>query len=350
VDIVDDDTFSDARQLVCEYLEDQIDGVYFELALEHLVNDVTGLRTFWSSANRYFSMQIRDPDGAYSSQVALCYGAAKPLWIVGADHGPLRSAKGYLDMWSGLSDLPQYREPIDEDLFTSVHIPMFRPGNRVLGVMYVESSTYLDIADFDRQELALLADALGVLLDLRQLNAVQAQGTHDALANLRRTKDAVVFPQIAKPQAFVAFSPRADEEVVGILLDELEALTDRLRVLPWDRIDETGTISTQLAQAISTSQFGVCYLSEPNGQGGYQDNANVLFEAGMLHAVSLSSQEQAAWLPIREERSPSAPFDFAGDRIELVPRTGDRLNEQLFRSHLRTRLLRLLGGTARHVS
>jgi Predicted nucleotide-binding protein containing TIR-like domain len=91
----------------------------------------------------------------------------------------------------------------------------------------------------------------------------------------------VVFPQIAKPRVFVAFSSRADKQVVGVLLDELENLTDHLRVLSWDRIDDAGTISRQLAEAISTSQFGVCYLSEPDEQGGFRDNPNVLFEAGI---------------------------------------------------------------------
>jgi hypothetical protein len=165
---------------------------------------------------------------------------------------------------------------------------MWRPGNRVLGIMCVEAGEYLDIADYDRQELRVLADALGVLLDLRHLNDVQSLGTRDAVANLRRIKQAVVFPQVAKPRVFVAFSSRADQEVVGVLLDELENLTDQLRVLSWDRIDETGTISAQLAEAISTSQFGVCYLSEPDGQGGFRDNANVLFEAGMMHSLALT--------------------------------------------------------------
>jgi hypothetical protein len=43
---------------------------------------------------------------------------------------------------------------------------MWRPGNRVLGIMCVESRDHLDIGDFDRQELRVLADALGVLFDL----------------------------------------------------------------------------------------------------------------------------------------------------------------------------------------
>ena len=211
--------------------------------------------------------------------------------------------------------------------------------------MNVESSRYLDIADFERQELDVLADAIGVLLDLRQMHEVQAMGTADALDDLRKVKDAVVFPQIAKPQVFLAFPVRAEEDVVGVLKAVLHEQGD-LRVVSWDQIDATGKVTVQIEEAITSSQFGVCYLSEPDGSGRFRDNTNVLFEAGMLNARSMSTQEHAAWLPIREEDSPPLPFDIAGDRIEPVPRADGRLNEQLFRARLRVRLKQLKTGVA----
>jgi hypothetical protein len=42
--------------------------------------------------------------------------------------------------------------------------------------MYLESTEYLDIAEFDHQELALLADALGVLLGCRPAAGVKVDG------------------------------------------------------------------------------------------------------------------------------------------------------------------------------
>jgi len=211
--------------------------------------------------------------------------------------------------------------------------------------MYMESEEYLDISEFDNEELRLLADALGVLIDLRDLNDVQTQGTRDAVSNLRRIKESVVFPQIAKPQMFVAFSSKAEAEVVGVLADVVSQFSGMLRTVQWKRIDDSGTITAQLAEAITTSRFGLCYLSEPDERtGGYRDNANVLFEAGMFQALStLTIQERASWIPLREENSPPPPFDLAGERIEPVPRTVDgRLNEELFRSRLAGRLKRLL--------
>src|SRR5262249_12792142 len=124
VDIVDDGTFDQARQLVSEYLRDELEAVYFELALEQEVNDAPGLKTFWNSANRDFSIEIRRSDGEYKSQLALSFGSVKPLWIVSADDGPLRHAQSYQDMWWHLTDLPPYRSPLDQELFTSVVIPM----------------------------------------------------------------------------------------------------------------------------------------------------------------------------------------------------------------------------------
>jgi hypothetical protein len=346
VDIVDEQTLEDARNLVHEYILEELDAAYFELATVHMVDDAVGLRTRWSSESKDFSTTIRTAEGGYSSQLAACFDAGRPLWIVSPEREPLRRATSYVDRWSGVTALPAYKAPMDGDLFTSIVLPMRRPNDRILGVMCLESAKYLDIAEFDTGELDLLADALGVLLDLRELHEVQTQGTRDAIRNLRRIKDIVVFPQLAKPQIFLAFSARADPEVVGVLGEVLKGFSNRLRVVQWNRIADSGTITAQIADAIATSRFGLCYLSEPRADGdrGYADNPNVLFEAGMLHALeALSIQERTGWIPVREEDSPPLPFDFAGERVELVPRDADgHVNEERFRSKLRARIERLL--------
>ena len=185
------------------------------MALGHIVDDTRGLKTLWSSARNDFSTTIRGTEHRYSSQLAVAFDTGGPLWIVSPQQESLRRTQTFVDMWSGVTDLPPYKAPLDRDLFTSIIIPMWRPHNRILGVMYMESEEYLDISEFDNEELRLLADALGVLIDLRDLNDVQTQGTRDAVSNLRRIKESVVFPQIAKPQMFVAFSSKAEAEVVA---------------------------------------------------------------------------------------------------------------------------------------
>jgi len=345
VDIVDDETLDDVRNLIYEYVQEELGAVYFEVSQRHWFDNAPGLRTTWSSANKDFSMTIKGADNKYSSQLAVSFDTGKPLWIVNPEGKPLRDADSYVDQWCGVTDLPPYNTPLNRDLFTSIVIPMWRPNNYKLGVMALQTATYLDIADYDRNELELLADALGVLIDLSNLNQVQTQGTRDAITNLRRTKAAVVFPQIARPQIFLAFSAAADQEVVGVLVDVLKEFSSQLRVAQWNRIDDSGTITAQLAEEITTSRFGLCYLSEPQeGAGGYADNPNVLFEAGMLHALTvLSIHERSGWIPLREKESPPTPFDFAAERIELVPRAADgSLNEEMFRTRLRARLQRLL--------
>ena len=53
----------------------------------------------------------------------------------------------------------------------------------------------------------------------------------------------------------------------------------------------------------------------------------------MLHARTTATAEQdmgepAGWIPIREEKSPPAPFDFASERILIIPRSASgELNE-----------------------
>jgi hypothetical protein len=109
VDIVDNQIFNDTRQLVFEYLQEQLEAVYVELMVEHMVNEAKGLQTIWSTANQRFASEIKNHDGKYSSLAALCYGECRPLWVVGDDRAPLRSATRCNDMWSGQADLPKYR-------------------------------------------------------------------------------------------------------------------------------------------------------------------------------------------------------------------------------------------------
>jgi hypothetical protein len=103
-------------------------------------------------------------------------------------------------------------------------------------------------------------------------------------------------------------------------------------------------LMTQLAEIITRSQFGLCYFSEPQREtGGYKDNPNVVFEAGMLHTTILSNAEPSGWIPLRENKSPPLPFELASERIFVVPRTADgRLNEELFHVRLRARIQLLL--------
>lgn len=81
-----------------------------------------------------------------------------------------------------------------------------------------------------------------------------------------------------------------------------------------------------------------------DGDFAYADNPNVIFEAGMLHAlINSPDAPPSGWIPVREKDAPPAPFDFANERIELVPRDErGKIEEDQFRRRIRRRVDDLL--------
>ena len=345
VDIVDEQTVDAVRDLIYTYVSNELDAAYFSLAYEQQVDDRPGLRTVWSSANQQHATTIRNAAGDYTSQISVSFDQCKPLWVVDPKGGSLRQADSYVDLWSEVPDLPRYQTPINRDMKTSIIVPLIH-WSRVLGVIYLESTAYLEIADVTKDELTLLADAVAILLELRQANRAQITGTREAVNELSVTLRNTKFPRLTKPQLFVAFSGRADDDVVGVIQQILDEFSDALRVVQWNGIEESGSITLGLIEEIARSRFGICYLSEPDEGAGneYSDNPNVLFEAGMLHSLTNSPiATPTGWVPIRERRAPKIPFDFASERILIITRSNDgRLAEETFRADLRKRVEALL--------
>jgi hypothetical protein len=344
VDIVDDFTIEEVRDLVYAYVRDELEAAYFSLATEQTVDGQAALRTEWSTENERHATTIRTATGAYSSQISVSFGERKPLWIVNKNQEPLRNSDDYVDLWSDVGNLPKYVSPINRDMRTSIIIPLIH-WSRVLGVIYLESTSYLEITEVAKEELSLLADAVAILLELRQTHRAQVEGTRAALSDLKVILSSTKFPRLAKPQVFVSFSALANDEVIGIIQEVLAEFGDILRVVQWNRIEESGSITLRLIEEIARSRFGICYFSEPvNGKGEFEDNANVLFEAGMLHSLTNSPVGRpSAWLPIRERRSGKIPFDFASERILMVTRDNDgEILKERFRAELRRRVQALL--------
>src|SRR6266496_189147 len=318
VDIVDEQTMDAIRDLIYEYVSNELGAAYFSLACEQQVDDRAGLRTVWSSENQHIATTIRNAAGSYTSQISVSFDQRKPLWVVDPDRGPLRQADSYVDLWSGVPDLPTYQAPVNRDMKTSVIVPLVH-WSRVLGVIYLESTAYLEIADVTKDELTLLADAVAILLELRQANRAQITGTRAAVNELSVTLRNTKFPRLTKPQLFVAFSDKADDAVIGVIQQILDEFSEVLRVVQWNGIEESGSITLGLIEEIARSRFGICYLSEPakGAANEYSDNPNVLFEAGMLHSLTNSSiATPTGWVPIRERRSPEIPLRF---RIRTYP-------------------------------
>jgi hypothetical protein len=344
VDIVDERTFDEIRQLVYDYVRDELEATYFSLACDQTVDGRPGLRTTWSTANEEHATTIRTPTGNYSSQISVSFDQRKPLWIVNPQQKSLRHSDEYVDLWSGVSDLPMYQAPVNRDMKTSIIIPLVH-WSRNIGVIYLESTAYLEITEVAKDELSLLTDALAILFDLRQANRTQVTGTRDAITELQAILRTAEFPRLTKPQMFVAFSERADDGVMGIIQEVLNEFSDKLSIIQWNRIEQSGSITLQMIRHIAKSRFGLCYFSEPaRDEQGFEDNPNVLFEAGMLHSLTNApSGNPSGWIPVRERQSPRIPFDFASERVQIIPRNNDGdIMEERLRSELRRRVRGLL--------
>jgi len=356
VDIVDKNTFDQVRDLIIRYVRRELgEGAYFDLLREQRIGHELVLQTFWSSEDKV--QQLRIP--AQDTPATISFHQSKPLWVISGDQTPLDRSNSHQDQWSELSltDLPPYSSPTGRSIGTLIVVPLRR--RRALGVLCIEARNYIEATDVARKEMQLLGDALAILLELWELNEAQSQLTDEAVGELRDMITNAKFPKLAKPQVFVAHSNGADHQVTDIIRRVLKEYDAQVQITYWNEISEAGNITTQIGERITTSRFGICYFSEPTDKAGdhgiatdrpggpkYVDNPNVIFEAGMLHALTNAPQsEPSGWIPIRERESSHAPFDFAAERILIVTRTETGDVAERFQTELKRRVSALLGST-----
>ena len=349
VDIVNDAVFDQVRSLIYRYVRSELEALYFEVDREQDIDGRPGLRMFWSDLDRDHNWPLQNEDESYTNCVTRAVALGKPMWIVASDRSALSNAEKYEDLWSTSSDLPLHQSSADQPVKTVVIVPLRR--RRVLGAYYFESRRYIGITDVAKQELLELGDALAILLELYEANKSQARLTGEAISDLQDTLESARFPKLTKPHFFVAFSNQADKSVTLVIRETLEKFADKLDFTDWTQIADSGNINAQIAREIVRSRFGICYLSQrAHDDSNYEfiDNPNVVFEAGMLHALTsaasaTSGAEPSGWIPLRETDSPPAPFDFAAERTIEIPRSanGD-LNEERLAENLEKRVRRLL--------
>jgi hypothetical protein len=348
VDIVDDATFDGVRKLIVRYVEKDLGAHYFELMREHAIGHGRGLGMFWSSRDTPNAWPLRTEAGAYTNAVTASYAERRPVWAVSPDEAPLGRAVAMSDEWSQLPDLPAPYLPMAEsgDTRTLVVVPLVR--KQPLGVLYFESAECITVTEVAKLELRLLGEALAILVELYETNRTQSRMTSSALDELRDSLESARFPKLTKPHFFVAYSHRADSKVRVVIQQVLHRYGKQIEYTDWAKVHEAGNINAHIAREIARSRFGICYLSEPvgtdDGAHRYSDNPNVVFEAGMLHARTSESDgrptgEPCGWIPVREESSPPAPFDFASERMLHVPRYEDgELDEGGLRQQLTDRI------------
>lgn len=256
-------------------------------------------------------------------------------------------------MWAGSQNLPQYSTLIQEEVRTSVMHPLTIAG-RPVGVVEFATEKYVEPTPAALEETNLLARVIARAYQMYEVRRAQRDNTKKALRMLEESRQQENWTRLALPQIFVAYpgterleeEARADhEEVINTIRNVLGEFKDKLQIVFWEDIMEAGSINAQVIGEITGSDFGLPYFSEPVKRGKYQDNPNVLFEAGMMQALANTPGAQLrGWIPIREKASPNIPFDIAAERILVVERSDDgTFNKAGFTKSLRARVKALIG-------
>ncbi len=351
VDIVDDGIFRQTWDLVRQYVAEQLKPTYWALLVDSQVNNEPGLLARECSEGTRPSFSLRTAEGHYAGLAAYSFAEGKPLWMVSPDKGPLDPTKSIQDHWSQAENLPRFDRPSAAGIRTAIFVPIRHKGHTI-GVLDLQSTQYNGLTKRITTELLLLAETLSVLLTLAETNKAQRDHTLEAI-NLHSTAlNEENWPPLTKPKIFVASSGRADDTVMGAIRSVLDEFSDQLDVHYWKENSANGNINWEILKQVKASQFGLCYFSEPvddpQGTYAYQDNINVVFEAGMLQSQTnpAVTDHPVGWIPIREPEplSPPPPFDFAQQRMIIVERLTETRKPNLdkLRGSLKDRLNDLL--------
>ncbi len=349
VDIVDDHIFRRTWDLVRQYVAEQLKPAYWALLVESQVDNKPGLLARECSEGNKPSFSLRTKEGHCTGLAAYSFVEGKPLWLVSPDKGPLDSKKSIQDHWSNAENLPRFDRPLAAGIRTVVLVPIRQKGHTI-GVLDLQSTQYNELTKRITTELLLLAETLSVLLTLSETNKAQREHTLEAISLHSRALNEESWPPLTKPKIFVASSGKADDTVMGTIRSVLDEFSDQLDVHYWKESSASGNVNWEILKQVRESQFGLCYFSEPvddpRGKYTYQDNMNVVFEAGMFQSQTnpAVTDEPVGWIPIREPEplSPPPPFDFAQQRMIIVERLAEKPNLDKLRGNLRDRINDLL--------
>lgn len=342
VDIVNESVFKNIGNRLSQYFENSLKADVYEVKVFDSI-DPKGrvfLKTLWLSSNIQQSVfSLYKDDGSIRGHASYAVINNKPLWIKSKDGSALKPNSQYLDLWSEVSELPSYRDWGDIPLFTSIILPF---GSPTIGFINIEFKRSVDPLPDSKDELREVARIVEIIYGLYKSHQIQTTNTEKAFQNINL---GIYRCPLEQSSLFFAFSSHADPEIVKIIKDELNtcAKSTGIRIVCWDEMNDTGNINVQLRKEILDAEYAICYFSEPKTNDdpeiGYIDNSNVVFEAGMFHALTSSEDGKSCWIPIREDKSSSAPFDFATERMLIVKRDAKhKLDVKQFKDDFQKRL------------
>jgi len=351
VSLINDSTWNDLKKVLGDYFLQTVGVHYFQLLVDGVrVGGQPGLEGIWSSDERR-EMEPVFVDGNYFGMRSLAYHKGKYLWVVARDKGLLSQDQDLIDLWQDEMPLPRYQPPTDEPGRTCIVAPLVFDGKH-FGAFVMLHKDYKEFTPLAKAGIITSSQALARIVRVWQSTKEQSHTLSAAFKEFTHYLAESRSP-IEKPRVFLAFSSRAERDVMQSINNVLGGIAERVQTVSWTERADPGSITQDLIKQISTSDLGLCYMSEKvedagsSGELRYTDNANVLFEAGMFHALSaIEEHPSRGWIPIREhERFAGNPcFDIASERRVVVERhENGELNAEAFENSLRRMIASALG-------
>ncbi|WP_299246258.1 GAF domain-containing protein [uncultured Aquimarina sp.] len=330
IDIVNDSVKEDVSNILKNISINVLGASFFGVKVPGLPNDkneIKYLRTIWSDKTPT-STRIKNDKGEYNGQGAFAFDNNLKLWVTNENKGKLlRSEDKCIDHWSKTKNLPPYWEYLtDVEYKTSIIVPLtFEGSHSPLGVVTFEFSEYIEFSKSNKLIFESLSESIAILVHLNRTRNNQLKNTRRAVEEIK-TLATQNLGIIKKPKVFVAFPIKCKKDVLKVI-KKIESNNDNYDFIWWDDINSSGNIDRQLIDKVLDSRFGIVYFSQwDEHQHNFFDNPNVVFEAGMFHALSnrKNIHMPVNWIPIREKDSGEKPFDFAHERIIVVKRKPDK--------------------------
>jgi len=360
VDFIDSGHYELVQRQIKKYLNVQIGATQVALFERTRVDDRAGITTVWSYPKFRIHQTLHDINGDYRRQLAMAIGENQNLWVI-SDKPLGRNRNRGTDVWDEAvtTKLPRFYAATNaRPSRTAIVLITKNAQGYSNGAFLKEISNKVRPSKVLRREMQLIAEAIGLLHATDVATHEQREGTTRAIATLGDLVGKLELDTGPRPLMFVASSSRAPQDISDAIEEVLQDFDDYVFVEPWHKMHQPGNINLQLVEKIRTAQYGICYMSEKVEQKQdhasdghrYRDNPNVLVEAGMLHMVTAADvMSGTGWIPIREEDSPTVPFDLGNQRMVLVRRDAEGVaNIEEFKSDLTEKIRSLLVAELMH--
>ena len=311
IDIFNEDYFDSIKKSIVQYLDKN-----FKIkVIGHLIPDhipwgdeglVSGLDTTdWMNGGRKWGYPIKKKgrngkESVYYGQVAYAFGEKKDLWIVSGDPGNavLQENGKYKNLFdlSLSDDLPNF-EPSNEDLKirTSVIFSLKKDKDKPpIGIVNFESTERLRYLDVNIKELRTIAEAIDILYRSIEWYKSTSKATKSRVEEITKLSEFSFWG--TERCVFFSYPNDCEKDLVKIVDDffNSEYCKDKgISLITWKDIRKGRYVMDEIWEKIDNCQAGICYFSDicQNEPGEkheikkYIDNLNVLYEAGMMHAL-----------------------------------------------------------------